>query len=69
MILWSQCCGLTGELGHDLLHSPPSGVSVAVRTVGSDQVVCQVNRCFNTNCTGLLKGKIKQLDMSVALLT
>lgn len=68
-IVLSRCCGLTGELSHDLLHSPSSGVSVAVSTICSDQVVCQVNRCFNTNSTGLLKDKNKQFDMSAALST
>lgn len=68
-VTMSQHCRLTGELSHDLLHSPSSGVSVAVGAVRSDQVVCQINRCFNTNRTGFLKGKNKQLEMLVALTT
>lgn len=51
----SRRCRLTGELSHDLLHSPSSGVSVAVGTVCSDEVVFQSNCCFNPNCTGLLQ--------------
>lgn len=61
--MMSQRWRLTGELSHDLLHAPSSGVSVAVGAVRSDQVVCQINRCFNTNRTGLLQGEDKQLDM------
>lgn len=62
-VTMSQRRRLTGELRHDLLHSPSSGVSVAVGTVRSDQVVCQIDGCFNTNRTGLLQGENKQLDM------
>ena len=54
---------LTGELSHDLFHSPSSGVSVAVGAVRSDQVVCQINPSFDTNRTGLLQGGNKQIDM------
>lgn len=58
-----QHCRLTGELSHDLLHSPSSGVSVAVGAVRSDQVVCQINSRFDSNCTGLLQGKNKPLEI------
>lgn len=71
ILIWigtvSQHCRLTCELSHDLFHSPSSGVSVAVGTVRGDQVVCQINRCFNTDSTGLLKGENKTFDMAAPL--
>jgi len=50
-------CRPTGELGHDLLHGPSSGVRVAVGAVRGDQVVRQINSCFDTNCTGFLQAE------------
>lgn len=48
---------LTSELSHDLLHSPSSGVSVAVGTVCSDEVIIPINRRLNSNRTSFLWGR------------
>lgn len=56
-----QECSLTCEFSHDLLHGSSPGVGVSVCAVRSNQVVRQINGCFNTNSTSLLQGD-KQFD-------
>lgn len=55
----SHYCRLTCEFSHDLLYSSSSRISVAMGTICSDQVVGQINCCFDTNCTGFLTGEGK----------
>lgn len=55
---------LTCEFSHDLLYSPSSSICVAMGAIGSDQVVCQINRCFNTNGTGFLPGLGENISLS-----
>lgn len=55
----SQHCRLTCKFSHDLLYSSSSSISVAMGTICSDQVVRQINCCFDTNCTGFLTGEGK----------
>lgn len=59
----SQHSRPTSEFSHDLLHCPSPGVGVSMGTVSSDQVVGQINRCFNTNCASFLKVENKDLEL------
>lgn len=64
----SQQSRLTRELSHDFLQSPSSGVSVTMGTICSNQVVCQINSCFNTNSTGFLQEKNKLFFFNALIL-